>query len=88
MERLCGWTPDECISAFYCDPLMFKSLHKDMPDLAVPKWARSPRQFIAIHQQVLECMEVSESLHHWIDLTFGHKLSGEVRSCDRQGTVR
>eukprot|EP01119_Soliformovum_irregulare_P023450 TRINITY_DN8180_c0_g1_i2.p1 TRINITY_DN8180_c0_g1~~TRINITY_DN8180_c0_g1_i2.p1 ORF type:complete len:1262 (+),score=290.72 TRINITY_DN8180_c0_g1_i2:54-3839(+) len=77
IERLYEWTPDECIPEFFTDPLIFKSIHEDMPDLAVPSWAESPRDFIKIHRDLLESDQVSLGIHHWIDLTFGYKLSSQ-----------
>ncbi|GER36996.1 protein serine/threonine kinase [Striga asiatica] len=78
MQRLYQWTPDECIPEFYCDPRIFYSLHPGMPDLAVPLWAGSPQEFIKLHKDALESNRVSRQIHHWIDLTFGYKMSGEA----------
>ncbi|KAL9139902.1 hypothetical protein ABFS82_14G001000 [Erythranthe guttata] len=78
MQRLYQWTPDECIPEFYCDPHIFYSLHSGMPDLAVPSWAGSPEEFIKLHRDALESNHVSRQIHHWIDITFGYKLSGEA----------
>lgn len=78
MQRLYQWTPDECIPEFYCDPQIFYSLHSGMSDLAVPSWAGSPEEFIKLHRDALESERVSHQIHHWIDITFGYKMSGHA----------
>uniref|UniRef100_A0A803LFL4 Uncharacterized protein n=1 Tax=Chenopodium quinoa TaxID=63459 RepID=A0A803LFL4_CHEQI len=48
-------------------------------DVVLPPWAKgSAREFIRRHREALECDYVSENLHHWIDLIFGHKQRGKA----------
>ncbi|KAL1924319.1 uncharacterized protein VTP21DRAFT_7354 [Calcarisporiella thermophila] len=47
-------------------------------DVVLPKWARTPEEFIKIHRDALESDYVSDNLHHWIDLIFGYKQRGEA----------
>ena len=45
-------------------------------DVVLPPWAASPEDFIRQHKLALESEYVSEHLHLWIDLIFGHKQKG------------
>ena len=78
IEKMYIWSPDECIPEFYADPDIFRSIHADMSDLGLPTWSSSPEQFIEQHRSVLEGDSVSSQIHHWIDLMFGYKLSGDA----------
>ncbi len=45
----------------------------------LPPWAKSdPKIFITKHREALESKYVSQHLHQWIDLIFGHKQRGEA----------
>lgn len=45
-------------------------------DVVLPKWAKSPEHFVAVHRQALESDLVSCQLNQWIDLIFGYKQRG------------
>lgn len=78
MQRLYQWTPDECIPEFFSDPQIFYSQHSGMADLSVPSWADGPEEFVKLHRAALESKRVSSQIHHWIDITFGYKMSGQA----------
>lgn len=82
LERLYAVTPDEAPLDFYLDPLVFKSIHGDMVDLALPSWCQvgedSATYFIKIHREAFESRAVSEHLHSWIDVTFGYATYGQA----------
>ena len=48
-------------------------------NVALPPWAKGdPQIFISKHREALESPYVSQHLHQWIDLVFGHKQLGEA----------
>ena len=48
-------------------------------NVELPPWAKGdPKIFIAKHREALESPYVSQNLHQWIDLVFGHKQLGEA----------
>ena len=51
---------------------------KLIPDVILPKWAKSPKEFISINRCALEGNYVSNNLNNWIDLIFGYKQRGEM----------
>eukprot|EP00698_Gefionella_okellyi_P026273 TRINITY_DN9942_c0_g1_i1.p1 TRINITY_DN9942_c0_g1~~TRINITY_DN9942_c0_g1_i1.p1 ORF type:complete len:2968 (+),score=749.63 TRINITY_DN9942_c0_g1_i1:68-8971(+) len=48
-----------------------------MDDVILPRWAKSPEDFIRQHRAALESEYVSEHLHEWLDLIFGSKQRGD-----------
>ncbi|KAK1758660.1 beige protein 1 [Echria macrotheca] len=48
-------------------------------NVILPPWAKGdPKLFIAKHREALESPYVSQNLHQWIDLVFGHKQRGDA----------
>jgi hypothetical protein len=59
-------------------------------DVVLPPWAKgSADEFVRLHRLALESEYVSNNLHHWIDLIFGYKQTGEaaVKACNGMLTV-
>lgn len=46
-------------------------------DVKLPPWAKTAEDFIRINRDALESDYVSNNLHHWIDLIWGYKQTGE-----------
>lgn len=80
----------ELIPEFFCLPEFLTNIngydfgHRQsngakVDNVALPPWAKGdPKIFIAKHREALESPYVSEHVHHWIDLVFGHKQRGEA----------
>ncbi|XP_035380132.1 neurobeachin-like protein 1 isoform X1 [Electrophorus electricus] len=47
-------------------------------DVILPRWAKTPEEFIYKHRKALESDHVSAHLHEWIDLIFGYKQRGDA----------
>jgi hypothetical protein len=45
-------------------------------DVTLPPWAPTAEDFIRTQREALESEYVSQRLHHWVDLIFGHKQRG------------
>ena len=52
-------------------------LGKNVKDVELPRWAKSPRDFIEKNRKALESPIVSNNLHKWIDMIFGVTSRGE-----------
>lgn len=56
-----------------------RSDNSTIDNVQLPPWAKGdPAIFIAKQREALESPFVSQNLHHWIDLIFGHKQRGEA----------
>ena len=82
------WGRTTKIIHFLLRTLKIASMHGffffQVSDVLLPPWAKgSARDFIRKHREALESDFVSENLHHWIDLIFGYKQRGKVRSTFR-----
>ncbi|XP_010456002.1 PREDICTED: BEACH domain-containing protein A2-like isoform X2 [Camelina sativa] len=72
------YMPEFLENRFYLD-LGEKQSGEKVSNVSLPPWARgSVREFICKHRDALESDYVSENLHHWIDLIFGHKQRGKA----------
>ena len=54
-----------------------KQTGEKVNNVILPKWTRSPEEFIFKHRDALECDYVSENINKWIDLIWGDKQKGE-----------
>ena len=52
-----------------------RSNGKRVDDIKLPKWARTPSEFLTMNKHALESPFVSDNLDIWIDLIFGSKQS-------------
>ncbi|CAL1540736.1 unnamed protein product, partial [Lymnaea stagnalis] len=76
----------ELIPEFFCLPEMFTNTNKyslgkqedgkEVNDVELPPWAKTPEEFVRINKMALESEFVSCQIHNWIDLIFGYKQRG------------
>ncbi|GAM22142.1 hypothetical protein SAMD00019534_053170 [Acytostelium subglobosum LB1] len=50
---------------------------KVMSEAVLPPWAKTSFHYVLQNRMALESEYVSQNLHHWIDLIFGHKQRGK-----------
>ena len=78
----------ELIPEFFCCPEIFMNSNSlplgelqeggEVSDVVLPPWAKDAFDFVRINREALESDYVSDHLHHWIDLVFGFKQTGEA----------
>lgn len=78
----------ELIPEFFYLPSMFQNLSglelgtkqrgEKIDDVILPPWANSAEELVRIHRAALESEYVSMNMHHWIDLIFGYKQTGQA----------
>lgn len=64
---------------FYNDSKYIFGVREDghvVDDVELPKWCKSPEEFVRINRLALESDFVSSQIHHWIDLIFGYRQKG------------
>ena len=83
----------ELIPEFFCFPEMFYNLNdlnlgevmdekikqmKPVNDILLPPWANNDGyNFIKLHREMLESVEISEKIHDWFNIIFGSKQKGK-----------
>jgi len=73
-----------CLSNFLVNSNMFQlgrlqQSNELVHDIILPTWAKNdPNRFIRLHRMALESDYVSNNIHQWIDLIFGHKQRGKA----------
>lgn len=76
----------ELIPEFFYFPDMFRNSNsfdlgvtqsgEKVENVILPPWAKTPEEFVKLHQEALESSYVSKNLHLWIDLIWGFKQKG------------
>ncbi|CAG0920825.1 unnamed protein product, partial [Notodromas monacha] len=77
----------ELIPEFFYLPEMFVNANdynlgcseedaRDIGNVDLPPWAKTPEEFVRLNRMALESEIVSCQLHQWIDLIFGYKQRG------------
>ena len=80
----------ELIPEFYYSPEFLRNSNRfvmgvrqadnaPIDDVVLPPWAKGdPHEFVRIMREALESEYVSQNLHHWVDLIFGFKQTGQA----------
>jgi hypothetical protein len=78
----------ELIPEFFCCPEIFINSNAlplgelqeggEVEDVILPPWAKDAYDFVRQQREALESDYVSENLHHWINLIFGYKQTGDA----------
>lgn len=78
----------ELTPEFYCNANFLKNLNhfalgkrhdqREVNDVQLPPWAKTPEEFVTLHRAALESELVSQHLHEWVDLIFGFKQRGKA----------
>ncbi|ORX55869.1 beach-domain-containing protein [Piromyces finnis] len=70
-------TPEFLVNMNHFDLGKCNAIGKEIDDVILPPWAKTPEEFIRIQREALESEYVSNNINNWIDLIWGYKQRGE-----------